>query len=90
MITELRVHDFHAFVNSSFRLKRQHVLIGKNTSGKTNLGLALLFSCYATTVPVADAVHIMPGGAWDFCNYSIDAKDRVSRFELREEKGIVQ
>lgn len=85
MITELRVHNFRTFINATFRFKQRHVLIGKNTSGKTNLGLALTFPRVVTTLPLTDAIMTNPGGYLDFCNYAIADKDRNTTFSLRAE-----
>jgi predicted ATPase len=82
MLTELKVHNFRTLINATFRFKRRHLLIGKNNSGKTNLCLALTFPRLAVQGSLLDAVSANPGGLWDFCNYAVRDKDRVSTFQL--------
>ncbi len=43
MIKKLRLHNFKTFLNFEIDLTRQHLLIGKNNSGKTNLCTAIRF-----------------------------------------------
>lgn len=82
MIKELRVHNFRTLINASFRFQRRHLLIGKNSTGKTNLSLALSFPRLVAAMSIHDAVSSFPGGYWDFCNYAIGDKDRVCKFKL--------
>ena len=82
MIKELRVHNFRTLINASFRFQRRHLLIGKNNTGKTNLGLAISFPRLVAEQTIHDAVSMNPGAYWDFCNYAIGDKDRVCKYKL--------
>lgn len=77
MLTELRLHNFKTFLNTTLRFQARHLLIGKNCSGKSNLGLSLRFLSACVQKSFSDAISLVPGGMWELCNYAIAERDRV-------------
>jgi len=90
MITALRVNNFRTLVNFSAVFHARHLLIGKNNSGKSNVGLAISFPKLAAKANLNDAMMAIPGGAWDFCNYAIESKSRVVDFSLTLTSDSIQ
>ncbi len=77
MITRFRVHNFKTFLNFEVDLRRRHLIVGKNNSGKTNFCHALRFLGATASNPFS-GIRI-PGGPDAFCHWEFDS--RHSEFE---------
>jgi predicted ATPase len=74
MITKLRLHNFRTFLNAEIEFKRQHLIIGKNNSGKTNLCYAIRFLRNTCHLDLADAAGCIPGGTSELRNWNLNSE----------------
>lgn len=79
MLNTLKLHNFKTFLNAKFDFSIQHLVLGKNCSGKTNLASALRF-LGATASDDLDllAESSVPGGISEITNWNL----KSSEFEL--------
>ncbi len=69
MLKLLRAHNFKTFLNTEIRFGRQHLVIGKNNSGKTNLARLLQFLASTSVLEIDKAANGIPGGTAELCNW---------------------
>ena len=69
MLKSLKLHNFKTFLNCEVQLSRQHLLIGKNSSGKTNFASALQLLARTSGMTLDQAVSVIPGGVSEISNW---------------------
>jgi predicted ATPase len=73
MLKILRVHNFKTYLNAELRFGRQHLLIGKNNSGKTALVTLLNFIALTARAELDQASASVPGGLEEICNWYLNS-----------------
>lgn len=75
MLKSLKLHNFRTFLNATIEFTPQHLLIGKNNSGKTNLCSALRFLRTTATQDLVTAANSeVPGGVTEITNWFSKAR----------------
>lgn len=82
MIKRIRLHNFRSFLNAEFQFAQRHLLIGRNNSGKSNLMFALKFVASTAAKRLGECAGMLPGGVWEFCNFSVYPKNRIALMEI--------
>ena len=81
MLKKLRLHNFRTYLNAEIEFGRRHLLIGKNNSGKTNLGMAIRFLGASASTKLTEAIGMwVPGGIQEFTNWAF--KSNTADFSI--------
>jgi len=73
MLKKLRLHNFRTYLNTELSFKQQHLIIGRNNSGKSNLYFGLRFLGATAANDLAKSSLAIPGGAWEITNWALKA-----------------
>jgi predicted ATPase len=71
MLRSLKLHNFKTFLNTELRFSQRHLLLGKNSSGKTNVAKALQFLAASASLELNRAAELVPGGIGELCNWNL-------------------
>jgi predicted ATPase len=78
MLTGFRIRNFRSFVSADVSFQPQHLIVGRNNSGKTNLVRALRFLSATAGGDLASAAAWVPGGIAELPNWTL----KTDRIEL--------
>lgn len=73
MLKSFKLHNFKTFLNTEFAFAPRNLLLGKNTSGKTNLVKALQFLSTTALSELDRAAEVVPGGISEICNWRLES-----------------
>ena len=75
MLKSLKLHNFKTFLNCEVQLSRRHLLLGKNSSGKTNFASALQLLARTSGMTLDQAVSVIPGGVAEISNWGTTSEE---------------
>src|SRR3990172_6426935 len=75
MLKSLKLHNFRTYLNADVEFSPQHLIIGKNNSGKTNLCSALSFLKATASADLSTAAGAwVPGGIGEMKNWLLTSE----------------
>ena len=75
MLKSFKLHNFKTFLNCEVQLSRRHLLLGKNSSGKTNFASALQFLAGTCGTTLDQAASFIPGGVAEISNWGTTSEE---------------